>query len=275
MEIGRIGADIESLSAEIERANRNPGLQGFKTGIKCLDEILRGIRNETYGIIAGRTGQGKTALALSMARSLVEEGKTAGFLSLEMSIQQLQYRLLASLTGKRQQDIVEGYVKIADLDYAIDALEQMNMLVNIDLSLDLRVVEATIAKMAATCDVLFVDYVQLIKVAKARDRVAELGQVSKTMVELARKHKLPIIGLAQLNRGGVEKPSLHHLKGAGDLEEDAAFVIAIHRPEIDEDDPYGVDKDVIELHVLKNRFGDIGVAEANFDRARMKFTCLT
>ena len=59
-----------------------------------------------------------------------------------------------------------------------------------------------------------------------------------------------IIGLAQLNREGSDKPKMHHLKGSSSIEQDSNKVIMLHR-DIDS-------KEDLEVNLCKNRNWNLG-----------------
>jgi replicative DNA helicase len=66
------------------------------TGWTLMDKMLRGgLRGGQIFVIAGRPGAGKTAFALSLLSSLCSSGVPTGFISLEMSAEEVGVRLLA------------------------------------------------------------------------------------------------------------------------------------------------------------------------------------
>ena len=275
MMLEKIGGDVHVLAEELLEARKKPGIQGLLTGIKQLDEILRGIKPRTYGIVSGRTGMGKTSLALCFARNMEAAGKRVGFLTLEMPRRQLQLRLIAAIAGVSQQGIQEGWTRPEDYSEALEVLRDMDMIVNTVALYDANAVQKTVFKMAEECEVIFIDYLQLIK-TQASTRTVQLDLVSKTIMECALRTGVPMVGLCQLNRDAAGiTPGLHNLKGSGSFEEDAAYVIAIHQPDMQpipgDPHPQEVDASQYELHVLKNRFGPVGQCDVRFDKPTMVF----
>src|SRR5262249_36219105 len=76
-------------------SNGNQALLGLTTGISCLDSNTTGIRQEEFWIVGGRTGDGKTSLALQIAAANCSDGVPVLIFSLEMSREELAHRLWA------------------------------------------------------------------------------------------------------------------------------------------------------------------------------------
>ena len=174
---------------------------------------------------------------------------------------QLAYRLASAATATSQRAWQEGYVSRETINEGLAALQSMDLLVNSTLNSKVDAVVQLVREMAETCDIVFVDYIQLMRTG-ASHRVQELALASKAVMHTAIQTKMPVVGLAQLNRDAAGiKPALHNLKGAGDLEEDSQFVIALHQEEVIDDgsdfSTSDVDRDMYELLVLKNEAGGI------------------
>ena len=115
---------------------------------------------------------------------------------------------------------------------------------------------------------LVVDYLQLLRPPKEarayRNRVAEVGALSRGLKANAHDCKVSVLALSQLNRA-VEsrpnaKPLLSDLRDSGSLEQDADIVLLINR---DEDDT--------RLHVAKHRNGPVGNIDLIFDGSTQRF----
>jgi replicative DNA helicase len=116
---------------------------------------------------------------------------------------------------------------------------------------------------------LVVDYLQLMRSAKARDsRVWEVSEISQGLKNLARELKIPILALSQLNRAveqrGKHRPQLADLRESGAIEQDADVVMFLWR----EDDD---DMEKVELEVAKHRNGPLRRLKLRFRGDRIKF----
>jgi replicative DNA helicase len=129
-------------------------------------------------------------------------------------------------------------------------------------------------------DVSFVvfDYLSLSgEVSKRDNEVDRMTAVSLGLQRLAKDYKIPVLALAQLNRS-VEgdgnrrneyRPALSHIRDSGQIEANAHNVWLLYRrlyyvqqgmleAKFDE-------RDVMDVHVGKNREGETGVTRLSFD----------
>lgn len=72
-----------------------------------------------------------------------------------------------------------------------------------------------------TIDILFVDYLQLIK-SKGDSRIEKIANVSIILKEIARKYNMPVVTAAQLRRDTENRrPDLNDLSDSSQIEKDA------------------------------------------------------
>ena len=74
-------------------ANSDNDLVGLTTGIGSLDIVTTGIRPGETWAIGGRTGDGKTSLALQIAAANCRRDIAVGYFSIEMSKSELLQKL--------------------------------------------------------------------------------------------------------------------------------------------------------------------------------------
>jgi replicative DNA helicase len=102
-----VGVDpkLNSLATILDRADarlRSPesSVRIWPTGFPLLDDVLGGgLRAGALNVLAGPQGQGKTTMALQMARNAVAAGRAAIFFSFELDAEALLQRLIALESG--------------------------------------------------------------------------------------------------------------------------------------------------------------------------------
>jgi replicative DNA helicase len=108
-------------------------------------------------------------------------------------------------------------------------------------------------------DLIVVDYIGLMS-GQGDNRTQQLGAISRGLKALAKELEVPIIALAQLNRGAEnrqdKRPMLSDLRDSGEIEQDADIVAMLHRESIYNSAPEWAG--VAELLVRKNRHGPAG-----------------
>ena len=86
-------------------------------------------------------------------------------------------------------------------------------------------------------DIVFVDYIQLMRTGgRFENRNQEMSFISRSLKELAKELRIPVVGISQLSRAPEKgrrepRPQLSDLRESGALEQDADVVIFIYRPE--------------------------------------------
>ena len=253
--------------------------RGLATGFDELDDATQGLRSGELIILAARPGCGKTAFAIFLSvKVLGEPGRSVGFFSLEMPAEQVSMRLLSCVAsvdsrhlrsgGKTIKDDTEAIRRLAaavgkveGAPFFIEDNSQMNVL-------DIRSAARALARRqrdeGAPLAMVVVDYLQLvppdpISIRKGENRAAEVSYISSQLKAMAKELKIPVLALAQLNRGvetrALKKLQLSDLRESGAIEQDADMVFFLQDGAAD--DSKSVNK-MIDFVVAKNRHGRVG-----------------
>jgi replicative DNA helicase len=94
-------------------AQLTPGakMPGLSTGFYDLDAMTQGLQRSDLIIIAGRPSMGKTAFSLCVAANMAKEHKLPiAVFSLEMSKEQLVYRLLSNIAKVESSKLRSGHI---------------------------------------------------------------------------------------------------------------------------------------------------------------------
>ncbi len=263
-----VKAYIRENLDEIESLLDSDGLPGISTGIPRLDEITGGFRGSDLTVIAARPSVGKTALMVNIAQHAAMSGHSVGIVSAEQPGKQIIQRML-SITGKLRAASLRNPKSLDDSDWAklsaaAKRLAELRIAINDKPSPSIAEVTAWATKQAGM-EILFVDYLQRLRGSNRADsRIEQLGEIAMGLKELARTLDIPVIALAQINRQGAETPRMDHLKGSGDIEQEADMVAILHRDTRDDITQAG-------LVIDKNRHGPCGTVRLYFEPATMRF----
>ena len=139
-------------------------------------------------------------------------------------------------------------------------------------------------KKEADIKVIAIDYLQLMRSNSKQaqnSREREVAEISAGLKGLAKELEIPIIVLAQLNRGpesrtgagGVGKPRMSDLRESGSIEQDADMVGLLYRSAYYADNKEDRDEEdgKAELVIAKNRNGPTGDVPLTFIKEIMRF----
>jgi replicative DNA helicase len=278
-----LGDTLTEAFERIEKLHKSNGeLRGVPTGFKDLDGKLAGFQESDLIILAARPSMGKTSLALDFARKIgINHKVPVGIFSLEMSSQQLVERMLAAEAQVDAWKIRNDHRRLDDNDFA-NIAHAMGRLNDAPIYIDdqpgnnilkMRSVARRL-KNEKGLGLIIVDYLQLMVPTQSRgsdNLVQQVTEISRSLKNLARELKVPVVALSQLSRevekrGG--KPRLSDLRDSGSIEQDADVVMFIHR-ESNEDG--GGRKMAAELLIEKHRNGPTGIVNLFFDAAKTSF----
>lgn len=262
--------------------DRHEAVTGMPTGFRDLDSLTSGFHNSEFIVVAGRPSMGKTALCLNIAQHVgVKTDYSVGFFSLEMAKEQVAIRLLCSEAQLDIKKVRTGFIgerEIERLKLSAEVYSQAN--IYIDESAALTVMEmkakARRLKMEQNLNLIFIDYIQLMRPGgRFENRTQEVSYISRSLKELAKELKIPVVGISQLSRsperGRREPlPQLSDLRESGAIEQDADVVIFIYRPEFYHPDDENL-RGIAKINIAKQRNGPTGMVNLAFIREYARF----
>jgi replicative DNA helicase len=268
--------------AEMHEAKDEEMVKGVPTGYKSLDAKLSGLQPSDLIVIAARPSMGKTSLALNIAQNAaIRSRRNVGIFSLEMSKEQLVDRLFASMLGVDSWKLQRG--KLDDADFQnmgpiMDELNKANIFIDDSVASTIPELRAKARRlqMEHGLDLLIIDYLQLMSTGNANyagNRVQEISEISRSLKQLGRELRIPILALSQLSRAVENRPGnipqLSDLRDSGSIEQDADVVMMMYR-----EDYYEEDSDrpgITDVYIRKHRNGPIGRIELLFKKEQMRF----
>ena len=276
---------LNNVFSELKEKSLNPTLAGLSSGFHDLDLLTQGFQKSDLIIIAGRPSMGKTALGLNIALNIIKESKLPIlFFSLEMSKEQIMYRLLSIETNISQTRLKSGKLYQDDwikLNKIIKIMSKIPFFIDDTPNLSIQDIQAkikTILFEQGQIDLVIIDYLQLMQSPKSKmeNRVQELSLITRALKNLARQFNIPIIALSQLSRN-VEnridkKPILSDLRESGSIEQDADLVLMLYKnKDFNLKQTKTQNYDLTELIIAKQRNGPLGNVKLKFDSNKTKF----
>jgi len=270
---------VRMVMSNIERVSENPNsITGLPTGFRDLDKLTLGLGGGSVFVVAARPSMGKTALALNITTNVaIDQNIPVGIFSMDLSAEELVNRMLCSRASVNLRSVRDGLLSDPDgprLTKAAGELLKAPMHIDDNAGLTINQVRTRAQQMCEQhkIQLLVIDHIQGMS---RRDKAADISSAIKA---LAKELDIPIIVLSQLNRqpesraGGV--PRLGDLRRFDSLEQEAAVVGLLVRPEVYEEDAESRKKlkGKATLIIAKQRSGPTGNVELNFlsDYARFE-----
>lgn len=268
-------SDFEPMSAvlergfnEIEKLFINKGqTTGVSSGFHDLDAKTSGFQKGDMVLIAARPSMGKTTFALNIAENAaLRSGKRVAIFSLEMSKEQLAYKLLCSEAHVDMLKLRTGNLDEKDWENLARASGPLgSSKIFIDDTAGITVMEMRSKcrrlKIEHGIDMIIIDYLQLMAGSKGSEsRQQEVSEISRSIKAIAKEMQCPVIALSQLSRAPEQRadhrPMLSDLRESGSIEQDADVVMFLYRDEYY--DKETEDKNMAECIIAKQRNGPVG-----------------
>jgi len=256
-------------------------ITGLPTGLARFDELTAGLQPGDLIIVAGRPSMGKTSFALNIAEAavLADKPKAVAVFSMEMSQEQLVMRSLSSVGRVDQQRLRTGQLDDVDwkrLSPAISRMSKAPLFIDDTGGLSPTELRARARRLKRSDDIslIIVDYLQLMHVpGTGENRATEISEICRSLKNLAKELRVPVVALSQLNRALEQRPNkrpvMSDLRESGSIEQDADVIVFIYRDEVYDKD--SADKGVAEIIIGKQRNGPTDTVRASFLGAYTKF----
>lgn len=241
----------ETVHRQVVEAHRTgQRLVGHSTGFRELDEHTSGFAGGDLVVVAGRPGQGKTALAMQIGENIARTNQAVVVFSLELTRQQLLLRSWGRLAGVPAKRLAVG--QVTDWDRVVASIQE---LAKLPIAVDdtpgvtpYRVrsgVRRQLSKLRQAhgdlpLGAVIIDYVQLMSDdpggRPASTRALEIGEITRKLKIFAKEMGCPVIVLSQLKRPvqgtKVRRPEMADLRDSGAIEADADIILAVHREDM-------------------------------------------
>ncbi|MCK5787810.1 MAG: AAA family ATPase [Chlamydiia bacterium] len=283
-----LSADPHNLMEDIKRIQNDKNYASEKhisTGFCDLDKFIDGVTPSNLIILAARPSMGKTALALNLALQ-ASKSCAVGFISLEMSIEQLCTRLLSNISDVPATSITKGRMTKNEFHAVMSAgheLKNLNIFFEESSLMTIESLQVSVRKMKHLHNIKFliIDYLQLLAIHRRSshdNRQQEISSISRFIKLLAKDLDICILCLSQLSRKVEErpdkKPKLSDLRESGSIEQDADQVLMLYRQEYYMQDNFSNANTIStpQLYISKNRHGETGMIRLTFKPSTMHFS---
>jgi replicative DNA helicase len=272
-----MGTVVQNL---LDRVAGN-GPKVISSGLKELDRAILGLRPGKMMVIAARPGMGKTALADTLRRNVLEQGYGAIQFSLEMGAEELCERELAYraklnlrkiLAAKEINAeelervrgavgaIVQGRWYIDDSTYSITGMRRRA-----------RIVAGRMARNGIKLGVVILDYIQLAG-ENGDGREQSVAAISRGCKLMAKELDCTVLALSQLNRAcearDDRRPMMSDLRESGSIEQDADIVGFVYREHMYDS---AVPDSEAEFIIRKHRSGPTGTVRVHYNSKLVSF----
>ncbi|EOZ5066857.1 TPA: DNA helicase [Enterobacter cloacae] len=259
----RIGDLLDDYMVVLE--NRMKGEESglyLKTGIQPMDDAYGGLDRTDLIVIAGRPGMGKTELAINIANSVGRQKGKGLLISMEMSDMQVVERHVADRAGlsvgtlrNPLNMIQEQYTRLTAATGTL--LDEDNHVIDGSFTVDECIAHAERMNMDGGLSFLAIDYLGLIEKPSNIPEHQAIADITRKLKQFCLRNKVPVILLAQLNRGPEgrqeKRPGLGDLAKSGAIEQDADVIIFPYRDEVYDENSNM--KGIAEIIIGKYRSG--------------------
>lgn len=266
------------------RADAGGKFEGYESGLDAIDKALSGWTPGRFYILGGRPGSGKTVVSkdvvIGVARST---GKPCAVFSLEVPEEEWVSRGITSESGIDYNDWRQAKLDRRAWDAlapASNALAELPIWIDETPGVDVEYIARACRRhrqQHGDLGIVIVDHMMLMGASDKRaSREQQMAWITKSFKNLAKELKVPVVGLAQLNRKCEDRtdkrPMMADIRESGAAEQDADAVIFVYRDEVY--NPETPDRGVMELIIAKQRAGEVGIVKHGFEGKHMRVTNL-
>jgi replicative DNA helicase len=266
------------------------GALGISTGFEELDRMSGGLKPGEMFVVAARPSMGKTSFMMNIVEHMCIDLEKPGMVfSCEMSALQLVQRLVFSRAKFALSQLSRGYTPnkgdLQRIQRSCHDIATAKLFIDDTPGITINELRAKARRKKRDEDIQFIaiDYLQLMKSRTKQaenSREREIAEISAGIKGLAKELHLPIIILAQLNRGPESRtgkslgvPRMSDLRESGSIEQDADLVGLLYRTAYyaESEEEKEAEAGKAELVLAKNRNGETGHIPLTFIADLMRF----
>lgn len=261
------GDAVKQLRQDMAQRIDGTGEAGMMTGLHIFDSHY-GLHAGDLVIFAGRTSQGKSTLATTIARNMGLMGIPSAYYSLEMGAKQLTARIMARdtmLSSSRMLYDKMNDGELATFDSKAATMQQLPIYYDDKSKTSFKRLCTSIRAMVRkhAIRMAFIDYLQILANGSGDNREQLIGDMARDLKRLAVELNICIVAISQLSRAKDKpEPTLMEMRGSGQIEEACDTAVLVYRPFV-----YGIERykdstltyGTAQLTIAKGR--NIGLAQ--------------
>ena len=261
------GDTVKLLRQDMKGRIDGTAEQGMMTGLHIFDSHY-GLHAGDLVIFAGRTSQGKSTLATTIARNMALMGTPSAYYSLEMGAKQLTARIMARdtmLSSSRMLYDKMNDGEMARFDQQAATMQQLPIYYDDKSKTSFKRLTTSIRAMVRkhAIRIAFIDYLQILANGSGDNREQLIGDMARDLKRLAVELNICIVAISQLSRAKDKpEPTLMEMRGSGQIEEACDTAVLVYRPFV-----YGIERykdssltyGTAQLTIAKGR--NIGLAQ--------------
>lgn len=265
-----------------ERRENVRGVAGLQTGFIDLDWKTTGLHKGDFILLAGRPSMGCTSLMLQIANQVATyQQKRVLYFHLELPKEIVAKRLISQEAMVEYADLLKG--RLTESEWAkvfkgAERIKHSQLIIDDTPLLSINELQEKCRQFQKEqkVELIIIDYIQLVRgieCGKKLSRKQELEVIARGLRELAIELNIPIIAISTLPRSVERRPD--HRPTLRDLDENVALareadlVLFLYR---DAYYHFNTDfKDLAEIMVARNRYGECGTVELKWLSKCMKY----
>lgn len=262
------------IGERIEARFNNKTILSLDSGMSELNQKVK-FRKSNLVVIGAKTGTGKTTFCLNLAHHMAIDNKKVLFISTEMNSEEIDDKIIAIGGGVELVDLSSGMIdpkgeKMKDVGKVLMQYEDKNLFIDTSPYQTFEMIKNRAKQLinSTGLDVIFVDYIQRLKLPGKQSRYDEVTNLSNIFKDLAQELNVCIFLISQFSRDGIRQntknqiPTINSFKESGSIENDANVALLLYRESEDDKvkakNSANIDKNKIKIIIAKNRMGPTG-----------------
>lgn len=234
-----------------------------------LNEIVEFKPGQLITVGAATSG-GKSLFGLNLAGHIaLTRARPVLVASMEMGGSELMARLTAAEATVELDHLIRRQLTDHDWQKIIGASDRLqnahNFVLDDSPNLSLSKIRARVRWMSSRGEapaMVVADYLQLLTPegsSSTTNRATEVAALSRGLKLLAMEFEIPVVALAQFNRGAAGRmPVVTDFKDSSAIEQDSNVIVLMHRPLADDGSDTTDRAGEVDLIIAKNRNGATG-----------------